>query len=71
MFVNSLDTADMYRDQKKEAAMCAKGTCTSSHNLRAAPDGYVGPYGGSMVCQDCYEDLCEYIVRHGQLPNEG
>jgi len=65
-----IDQADYARDAKKEEAMCAKGGCQSSHNLRDSPQGYRGPYGGTKVCNSCYEELVDYLAKHGHLPNE-
>ena len=49
--------ADHARDAKKEQAMCAHGGCTTSHDLREGPNGWSGHYGGTMLCEDCYENI--------------
>lgn len=64
-----VDQADYARDAKKEGGMCARGLCQSNPQ-RPAPDGFRGRYGGTNVCQDCYEELVDYIALHGHLPNE-
>ena len=64
-----LEQAEYARDSKKEGSTCAKGTCMRPAQ-RNAPKGYRGPYGGSRVCEECYMHLCEYIAKHGHLPNE-
>lgn len=67
MFQHRIDRADTARDMKKEAAMCAKGLCQSKP-VRKAPDGYRGRYGGTHVCQPCYEDIVDHIRETGELP---
>ena len=64
-----MDTADLQREMKQEGSSCAKGLCTAPAT-RDAPKGYVGPYGGSRVCESCYKELTDYLASHGHLPNE-
>jgi hypothetical protein len=65
-----MDQADLARDEKKEGGMCASALCTRSHNLRDAPDGYRGRYGGHQLCEEHYREVVDYIARFGHLPSE-
>jgi hypothetical protein len=64
-----MDSAEMQRDMKREGASCAKGLCTAPAS-RDGPKGYVGDYGGSRLCDSCYEEVVDYLGKHGHLPNE-
>jgi len=65
-----LDQADLARDAKKEQAMCASAICTSSHNLKPAPSGYRGRYGGDRLCPKHYREVVDHIRDYGCLPSE-
>lgn len=65
-----MDQADLARDAKKEEAMCASSLCQASHNLKKAPDGYVGRYGGHHLCPKHYKKIVDFIRDNGCLPSE-
>ena len=65
-----LDQADHARDAKKEEAMCASAICQSSHNLKEAPKGYRGRYGGRHLCPEHYREVVDFIRDNGCLPSE-
>ena len=69
-----IDQADYARDAKKEQAMCAHATCSSSHGLKQGPSGYRGRYGGSMLCEEHYPKVVDRLLasldEHGCAPWE-
>jgi len=65
-----MEQAEAGRDMKREGAMCSHGCCSSSHDLKEGPKGWSGQYGGSMLCEEHYRKIVDYIAEHGCLPSE-
>lgn len=69
-----VDQADYARDAKKEEAMCAYGGCMNSHDMKKAPKGYRGRYGGRHLCPNHYQIIVDALLasleEHGCAPWE-
>jgi len=69
-----MEQAEYARGAKREEAMCASALCTASHNLKEAPDGFRGRYGGHHLCPKHYrqvvDSLLESLDEHGCAPWE-